>query len=418
MAGASTRIKAELSERLAELERRGPRARGAAAAPADDVRSRDDQGDRLLPRHRELLAASLRARCPASRRRRCSTTCPADALIIVDESHQTRAADPRHVSRRSVAQGSAGRATGSGCRRRSTTGRSTSRSGRQRVGQVVYVSATPGPYELQQAGGVIVEQIIRPTGLVDPVIDVRPVAGQVDDLLAEIRDGGRARASACWSRRSPSGWPRTWRSTTRSSACASATCTRTSTRSSACRSCATCGSGTFDVLVGINLLREGLDLPEVSLVAILDADKEGFLRSAGALIQTIGRAARNVNGRAILYADVMTDSMRQAMDETDRRRTRAGGLQRRARHHAGVDHQEHRRRAVERVRARLRDGAEGAGRARAVQDAGRARRVHRAPRAARCGRRPPISSSSAPPRFAIGCGGCAIPTSRRRARAG
>ena len=161
--------------------------------------------------------------------------------------------------------------------------------------------------------------------------------------------------------------------------------------------------GTFDVLVGINLLREGLDLPEVSLVAILDADKEGFLRSAGALIQTMGRAARNVRGRAILYADAMTDSMRQAIGETERRRARAGGLQRRARHHAGLDRQEHRRRAVERVRARLRHGAEGARRARRVPDAGRARRVHRPRSSGRCARRRRTSSSSAPRRCAIGC---------------
>ena len=315
----SRAIKAELAERLAELEARRPRARSAAAASADDVRSRDDQGDRLLPRHRELLAASVRAGCRASRRRRCSTTCPSDALIIVDESHQTvpqvRGMYHGDRSRKEVLVEHGFRLPSALDNRPLNF-----EEWEARVGQVVFVSATPGPYELRQAGGVIVEQIIRPTGLVDPVIDIRPVTGQIDDLLGEIRAGGGARRARAGddAHQTHGRGPR--RSTTRSWASGSGTCIRTSTRSSACRSCATCGSGTFDVLVGINLLREGLDLPEVSLVAILDADKEGFLRSAGALIQTIGRAARNVNGRAILYADAMTDSMRQAMDETDRRR--------------------------------------------------------------------------------------------------
>jgi excinuclease ABC subunit B len=189
----------------------------------------------------------------------------------------------------------------------------------ERVRQLVFVSATPGPYELRQAGGVIVEQIIRPTGLVDPMIDVRPVAGQIDDLLAEIRTVAERRERVLV--------------TTLTKRMAEDLTTYyqelgvrvrylhsdidTLERVEILRDLRL---GTFDVLIGINLLREGLDLPEVSLVAILDADKEGFLRSAGALIQTIGRAARHVNGRAILYADTMTDSMRNAMGETERRR--------------------------------------------------------------------------------------------------
>ncbi len=128
--------------------------------------------------------------------------------------------------------------------------------------------------------------------------------------------------------------------------------------------------GVFDVLVGINLLREGLDLPEVSLVAILDADKEGFLRSAGSLIQTSGRAARNVNGRVIMYADGMTDSMRAAINETERRRARQAAYNARARHHADQHRQGDRRRDVERVRAGLLDGAGSAGHAAVVPDAG------------------------------------------------
>ena len=188
-----------------------------------------------------------------------------------------------------------------------------------RVGQVVYVSATPGPYELQKAGGVVVEQVIRPTGLMDPGLDVRPVKGQVDDLLAEIR----ARAAknervlvTTLTKRMAEDLTEYYHDLgvrVRYLHSDIETLERV-------RILRDLRRGEFDVLVGINLLREGLDLPEVSLVAVLDADKEGFLRSAGSLIQTIGRAARNVEGKAILYADKVTDSMRAAMDETTRRR--------------------------------------------------------------------------------------------------
>jgi len=153
-----------------------------------------------------------------------------------------------------------------------------------RTNQVIYVSATPGPYELTRSAGVVVEQVIRPTGLVDPEVEVRPVKGQVDDLLEEIR--------------------------------------RRAEKNERVRILRDLRRGEFDALIGINLLREGLDLPEVSLVAILDADKEGYLRSATALIQTIGRCARHINGRALLYADRVTGSMRQALDETSRRRAK------------------------------------------------------------------------------------------------
>jgi excinuclease ABC subunit B len=190
----------------------------------------------------------------------------------------------------------------------------------RRLGQVIYVSATPGPYELQKAGGVVVEQVIRPTGLMDPPVDIRPVKGQVDDLLAEIR----ARAEV---------FERVLVTTLTKRMAEDLTeyyhdlgvrvrylhsDIDTLERVKILRDLRL---GEFDVLVGINLLREGLDLPEVSLVAILDADKEGFLRSAGSLIQTIGRAARNISGRAILYADRETDSMKAALRETGRRRS-------------------------------------------------------------------------------------------------
>ena len=172
----------------------------------------------------------------------------------------------------------------------------------QRVGQVVYVSATPGPYELKMAGGVVVEQVIRPTGLMDPPVEVRPVKGQVDDLLMEIRDRTsrkeRVLVTTLTKRMSEdlTAYYQELGVKVRYLHSDIDTLERVEILRDLRR-------GVFDVLVGINLLREGLDLPEVSLVAILDADKEGFLRSAGALIQTSGRAARNLNGRVIMYAD-------------------------------------------------------------------------------------------------------------------
>jgi len=190
-----------------------------------------------------------------------------------------------------------------------------------RANQVIYVSATPGPYELTKAGGVVIEQVIRPTGLVDPQVEVRPVKGQVDDLLEEIRvRAGRNERVLV---------------TTLTKRMAEDLSEYFSEVGVRCRYLHSevetlervrilrdLRRGEFDVLIGINLLREGLDLPEVSLVAILDADKEGYLRSATSLIQSMGRCARHLEGRAILYADVMTDSMRQAIGETSRRRAK------------------------------------------------------------------------------------------------
>jgi excinuclease ABC subunit B len=188
-----------------------------------------------------------------------------------------------------------------------------------RTNQLVYVSATPGPYELTKSAGVVVEQIIRPTGLIDPPVEVRAVKGQIDDLLHEIRarveKGERVLVTTLTKRMAED--------LAEYYAEVGVKCRymhseiETLERVKILRDLR---KGEFDVLIGINLLREGLDLPEVSLVAILDADKEGFLRSSGSLIQTIGRCARHLNGRAILYADRMTDSMKRAMDETSRRR--------------------------------------------------------------------------------------------------
>jgi excinuclease ABC subunit B len=188
-----------------------------------------------------------------------------------------------------------------------------------RVNQVIYVSATPGPYELTRTAGTVVEQIIRPTGLIDPEVEMRPVKGQIDDLLHEIRRRVERKERVLVTTLTK----RMAEDLAEYYAEVGVKCRymhseiETLERVKILRDLR---KGEFDVLIGINLLREGLDLPEVSLVAILDADKEGFLRSGGSLIQTIGRCARNLYGRAILYADRMTDSMKRAIDETERRR--------------------------------------------------------------------------------------------------
>ncbi|MDX2269314.1 MAG: excinuclease ABC subunit UvrB [Bryobacter sp.] len=188
-----------------------------------------------------------------------------------------------------------------------------------RIHQTIYVSATPGPYELTKSGGVIVEQIIRPTGLIDPVVEVRKIRGQVDDLLQEIRlriERNERVLITTLTKRMAEDLAEYYQE-------AGIKCQYIHSEVSTLdrvKILRDLRKGEFDALIGVNLLREGLDLPEVSLVAILDADKEGFLRSSGSLIQTIGRAARNLNGKAILYADVMTDSMKKAIDETNRRR--------------------------------------------------------------------------------------------------
>jgi excinuclease ABC subunit B len=243
---------------------------------------------------------------------------PEDALVIVDESHQTvpqiRGMYFGDRSRKEVLVAYGFRLPSALDNRPLNF-----EEWEQRVRQVVFVSATPGPYELSKAGGVVVEQVIRPTGLMDPPIEVRPVRGQVDDLLQEIRQRATRKERVLV--------------TTLTKRMAEDLTTYyqelgvkvrylhsdidTLERVEILRDLR---RGAFDVLVGINLLREGLDLPEVSLVAILDADKEGFLRSSGSLIQTSGRAARNVNGRVIMYADTKTASMRAAIGETERRR--------------------------------------------------------------------------------------------------
>ena len=243
---------------------------------------------------------------------------PEDALVIVDESHQSvpqiRGMYAGDRSRKEVLV-SYGFRLPSALDNRPLN----FQEWEERVTQVVFVSATPGPYELAKAGGVVVEQVIRPTGLMDPPIDVRPVRGQVDDLLMEIRDRAsrRERVLVTTLTKRMSEDLTTYYQELGVKVRYLHSDIQTLERVEILRDLR---RGTFDVLVGINLLREGLDLPEVSLVAILDADKEGFLRSAGSLIQTSGRAARNVNGRVIMYADTITASMKSAIAETARRR--------------------------------------------------------------------------------------------------
>jgi excinuclease ABC subunit B len=245
---------------------------------------------------------------------------PADYLLFIDESHQTMPQlHAMYAGDRSRKQ----TLVNYGFRMPSALDNRplTFEEFEHRTNQVVYVSATPGPYELTKVGGVVAEQVIRPTGLVDPEVEIRPVKGQVDDLLEQIRIR-----------------------TERNERVLVTTLTKRMAEDLAeyfgevgirCRYLHSeietlervkilrdLRRGEFDVLIGINLLREGLDLPEVSLVAILDADKEGYLRSATSLIQTIGRCARHIEGRAILYADRMTESMKQAIGETSRRRAK------------------------------------------------------------------------------------------------
>ncbi len=245
---------------------------------------------------------------------------PQDALVFIDESHQTvpQLRGMYHGDRsRKQTLVDYGFRLPSALDNRPLTFEEFER----RIGQVVFVSATPGPYELTKSCGVVVEQVIRPTGLVDPEIEVRPTRSQIDDLLGEIRSraqaGERVLVTTLTKRMSED--------LSEYYAEVGVKCRYlhseidTLERVKILRDLR---RGEFDVLVGINLLREGLDLPEVSLVAVLDADKEGFLRSGGALIQTIGRAARHIHGKAILYADVMTASMGYCISETNRRRAK------------------------------------------------------------------------------------------------
>ncbi len=243
---------------------------------------------------------------------------PPNALMVIDESHQTI---PQLGAMYKGDQSRKGTLVEYGFRLPSAKDNRPLNFGEfeERVGQTIYVSATPGPYELTRTEGEVVEQIIRPTGLLDPIVEVRPVKGQIDDLLEECRKRAERNERVLVTTL-----------TKRMAENLSEYFAEVGVRVTYLHSdivtlerikiLRDLRRGEFDVLVGINLLREGLDLPEVSLVAILDADKEGFLRSERSLIQTMGRAARNADGKAILYADKMTDSMKNAIGETERRR--------------------------------------------------------------------------------------------------
>jgi excinuclease ABC subunit B len=243
---------------------------------------------------------------------------PKDALMVIDESHQTV---PQLGAMYKGDQSRKGTLVEYGFRLPSAKDNRplNFEEFEARRGQTIYVSATPGPYELRQTEGEVIEQIIRPTGLLDPIVEVRPVKGQIDDLLEECRLRAERNERVLVT-------TLTKRMAENLSEYFSEVGVKVSYLHSEIvtleriRILRDLRRGEFDVLVGINLLREGLDLPEVSLVAILDADKEGFLRSERSLIQTIGRAARNSGGKAILYADKITDSMKHAIDETARRR--------------------------------------------------------------------------------------------------
>lgn len=243
---------------------------------------------------------------------------PNDALLFIDESHQTvpqlQGMYHGDRSRKNVLVDYGFRLPSARDNRPLTF-----EEFENRVNQLVYVSATPGPYELTKTSGVVVEQIIRPTGLIDPAVEIRPIKGQVDDLLHEIRlrveRNERVLVTTLTKRMSEDLAEYYTEVGVKCAYLHSEVSTL-----DRIRILRDLRRGNYDALIGVNLLREGLDLPEVSLVAILDADKEGFLRSSGSLIQTMGRAARNVNGRAVLYADVITDSMKRAIGETERRR--------------------------------------------------------------------------------------------------
>jgi len=310
-------IKAELVERRGQLESLGklPEAQRLHQRTMFDLEMIREIG---YCHGIENYARHLTGRAPGEPPPTLLDYLPEDALVFVDESHQTvpqvRGMFHGDRARKEVLVEYGFRLPSALDNRPLSF-----EEWEARVSQVVFVSATPGPYELAKAGGVVVEQVIRPTGLMDPPIEVRPVRGQVDDLLAEIRTRAARRERVLvttLTKRMAEDLTSYYQELgvkVRYLHSDIDTLERTEILRDLRR-------GVFDVLVGINLLREGLDLPEVSLVAILDADKEGFLRSAGSLIQTSGRAARHVDGRVIMYADRMTASMTSAMSETERRR--------------------------------------------------------------------------------------------------
>ena len=311
-------IREELKERTAELDQQGK------LLEAQRLHQRTMYDLAMLKATGfchgiENYSRHLDGRAPGSPPATLIDYFPKDYLLIIDESHvtmpQLRAMYEGDQSRKRVLVDHGFRLPSALDNRPLNF-----EEFKQRVNQVIYVSATPGPYELEKSGGVVVEQIVRPTGLTDPEIIIKPIKGQMDDLLHQIK----ARAAKS---------ERTLVTTLTKKMAEDLTefLSEYGVRVRYLHSeidtleriviLRDLRRGIFDALVGVNLLREGLDLPEVSLVAILDADKEGFLRSTNSLIQTSGRAARNINGQVIMYADIVTGSMRDAIAETERRRT-------------------------------------------------------------------------------------------------
>jgi excinuclease ABC subunit B len=310
-------IETELAERLAELEREGK------LLEAQRLRMRTTYDIEMMRQVGscagiENYSRHIDGRGPGTPPNTLLDYFPEDFVLVVDESHQTvpqiGAMYEGDMSRKRMLVDHGFRLPSAADNRPLTWDEFA-----ERIGQTIYLSATPGPYELTRVGGDVVEQVIRPTGLIDPQVIIKPTKGQIDDLLEEIRlrtgKNERVLVTTLTKKMSEDLTDYLLESGVRARYLHSEV--DTLRRIELLRELR---MGEYDVLVGINLLREGLDLPEVSLVAILDADKEGFLRSPTSLIQTIGRAARNINGEVHMYADKITNAMQHAIDETNRRR--------------------------------------------------------------------------------------------------
>ena len=317
MARAIAGIEVELAERLAELERQGK------LLEAQRLRMRTTYDIEMMRQVGscagiENYSRHIDGRGPGTPPNTLLDYFPEDFVLVIDESHQTvpqiGAMYEGDMSRKRMLVEHGFRLPSAADNRPLTWDEFT-----ERIGQTIYLSATPGSYELTRVGGDVVEQVIRPTGLVDPQVIIKPTKGQIDDLLEEIRQrtekNERVLVTTLTKKMSEDLTDYLLESGVRARYLHSEV--DTLRRIELLRELRI---GEYDVLVGINLLREGLDLPEVSLVAILDADKEGFLRSPTSLIQTIGRAARNINGEVHMYADKVTNAMQHAIDETNRRR--------------------------------------------------------------------------------------------------
>ncbi len=317
MGRAIAGIEAELAERLAEFERQGK------LLEAQRLRMRTTYDIEMMRQVGscsgiENYSRHIDGREQGSPPNTLLDYFPEDFVLVIDESHQTvpqiGAMYEGDASRKRMLVDHGFRLPSASDNRPLTWDEFT-----ERIGQTIYLSATPGPYELRRVGGEVVEQVIRPTGLVDPQVIIKPTKGQIDDLLEEIRvrtdRNERVLVTTLTKKMSEDLTDYLLENGVRARYLHSEV--DTLRRIELLRELRL---GEYDVLVGINLLREGLDLPEVSLVAILDADKEGFLRSPTSLIQTIGRAARNINGEVHMYADKITNAMQHAIDETNRRR--------------------------------------------------------------------------------------------------